>query len=127
MSHFKNINTEEITVPCLPPETILMEVFKQNTTYIDFFSLDVEGAEKQVLMDLLPLLQNGNLVVKTWSIEYREWDGKKVVAAKTLENLKFLRNYFSPLGYKEWGRLTNKGMATDIGGLDVLFVRSIEK
>ncbi|XP_048765321.2 uncharacterized protein LOC125673094 isoform X2 [Ostrea edulis] len=121
--HMKMLNNQnKITVPCFSLETALGEI---KTTHIDFFSLDVEGAEMAVLGSLQDGLKSKKFFVDVWSIEYRVWDGQKVVVEKSLENLNALRKYFQTLGgYSEHSQLSNDGNFKDGYALDVVFVRN---
>ncbi|XP_056016274.1 uncharacterized protein LOC125673093 isoform X2 [Ostrea edulis] len=121
--HMKMLNKQnKITVPCFSLETALGEI---KTTHIDFFSLDVEGAEMAVLGSLQDGLKSKKFFVDVWSIEYRVWDGQKVVVEKSLENLNALRKYFQTLGgYSEHSQLSHDGNFKDGYALDVVFVRN---
>lgn len=79
----------KIIVPCCD----LMDVLDKIKIYhIDFFSLDVEGAEMAVLESLRDGLESSRFTVDVWSIEYRVWDGKHVVYEKSIDNLRSLRS-----------------------------------
>jgi hypothetical protein len=121
--HIKMLtNRTKITVPCFSLEAALAEV---KTTHIDFFSLDVEGAEMTILKSLRSGLKSRQFTVDVWSIEYRVFDGQKVVVEKSLENLNALRQYFQTLdGYSEHSQLSNDGNVKDGYALDVVFVRN---
>ena len=130
-NHFSTTKSNShINVQCQTPSTIFKECFGQ-TIHIDYFSLDVEGAELQVLGTLRTLLESGVLTVDVWSIEYREWDGTKIVVDETLQNLQGLRSFFKTLGgYTEVGLLSNPSrsnpsgsVSSDEAGLDVIFAR----
>ena len=120
--HLKTLNkTNRITVPCFGLEDVL-DVIKSN--HIDFFSLDVEGAEMSILESLREGLVSKWFTVDVWSIEYRVWDGQRVVLENSLANLNALRNYFKGIGgYKEHSQLSNDGNFKDGYALDVVFVR----
>ncbi|XP_053405584.1 protein Star-like [Mercenaria mercenaria] len=66
----KNSAEKLIEVQCFPLYTILLAI---GQTDIDYFSLDVEGAERGVL-DTIPW---DKLNIKMFSIEYNKWDGGK--------------------------------------------------
>ena len=94
---FRNINKKRIRVQCFPLYSILLAV---GTTKIDFFSLDVEGAEESVL-DSLPM---DKLDIGLFVIEYTH--SNKTIKAERLERM---RNFFSKVGgYKFHG--THKDM-----------------
>ena len=119
--------TQLTAVHCQRPSTIFNECFHQtHPIHIDFFSLDVEGAELQVLESLRTMLESRRLVVEVWSIEYRLWDGTRIVNEKTRQNLQALRSFFNSLGgYNEVGLLSNTGpVRSDEAGLDVIFRRA---
>jgi FkbM family methyltransferase len=121
--HIKMLNKQnKITVPCFSLEAALVEV---KNTHIDFFSLDVEGAEMAILDSLQSGLKSKQFIVDVWSIEYRVWDGKQIVVEKSLENLNALRKYFQTLGgYSEHSQLSHDGNFKDGYALDVVFVRN---
>ncbi|XP_045215528.2 protein Star-like [Mercenaria mercenaria] len=66
----KNSAEKLIHVQCFPLYTILLAMGQMD---IDYFSLDVEGAERGVL-DSLPW---DKLNIKMFSIEHNKWDGGK--------------------------------------------------
>ncbi|XP_052679561.1 uncharacterized protein LOC128160304 isoform X1 [Crassostrea angulata] len=114
--------TDKVTVPCFTLEEALNVI---KTDHIDFFSLDVEGAEMAVLESLRDGLKSHRFTVDVWSIEYRVWDGKQVVYEKSLENLNSLRRYFNEIGgYSEHSQLSNDKNINDGYALDVVFVRN---
>eukprot|EP00105_Crassostrea_gigas_P027161 XP_011448405.1 PREDICTED: uncharacterized protein LOC105342971 isoform X1 [Crassostrea gigas] len=121
--HMKMVNKgDKITVPCYNLESVLDEI---KIYHIDFFSLDVEGAEMAVLESLRDGLESNSFTVDVWSIEYRVWDGKLVVYEKSLENLNSLRWYFLSIGgYSEHSQLSNDENFSDGYALDVVFVRN---
>jgi FkbM family methyltransferase len=121
--HMKMLNRQnKITVPCFSLEAALVEV---RTSHIDFFSLDVEGAEMAILESLQSGLKSKHFIVDVWTIEYRVWDGQRVVMEKSLENLNALRTYFETVGgYSEHSQLSNDGNIKDGFALDVVFVRN---
>lgn len=111
------ISTTGTTVPCTNPS-----IFKEE---IDFFSLDVEGAEMDILNLMKPYLMNSTVKVNMWSIEYRIWD-EKIFYKETLEKLKQIRDFFKGIGgYTEYGALSNKPMNGVKDGLDIVFVKTI--
>ena len=59
-----NDNSKQIAVPCLPFHTILSSL---HITTVDYFSLDVEGAEFKVLQTI-PF---DKLDIKTLSVEHK--------------------------------------------------------
>lgn len=121
--HMKTLNrTDKVSVPCFSMESVLNEI---NTYHIDFYSLDVEGAEMTVLESMRDGLKSHRFTVDVWSIEYRVWDGKQIVYEKSLDNLNSLRRYFKRIGgYSEHSQLSNDGNVNDGYALDVVFVRN---
>ena len=50
-------------IPCIPVETLLLAL---NRTTVDYFSLDVEGMEN----DVVRTIDHNKFSIRTWSIEY---------------------------------------------------------
>nr|XP_022291785.1 uncharacterized protein LOC111103075 isoform X1 [Crassostrea virginica] len=121
--HIKMLDKKnKITVPCYSLEQVLSVI---GVNHIDFYSLDVEGAEMAILQSLRNGLNNGMFTVDVWSIEYRVWDGEKIVVEKSKENLNALRKYFNELGgYFEHSQLSTDDNKRDGYALDVVFVRT---
>ena len=111
-------------VQCLTPERLFDAT---RIKHIDYFSLDVEGAELWILELLFPLLRSGTLTVDVWTIEYRVIDKfQRNVVDKSRSKLDSIRHMFQQLGgYYEWGVLdiSKQGKVSDSEGLDVVFVR----
>jgi hypothetical protein len=94
-----------VTVPCFKLDTILNEI---RVSQINYFSLDVEGAEIFVLETMKNELKSQKIIVDVWTIEYRVWDGEKVVVDASLKNLEGLRTFFKDIGgYVEHSQLSN--------------------
>ena len=88
----RNIGKERIPVQCFPLYSILLAVGR---TKIDFFSLDVEGAEQTVL-ESIPM---DKVDIGLFMIEYQHSD--KAEKARRLEKM---RDFFTKLGgYKYVG------------------------
>lgn len=122
--HVKWINKKDsVTVPCFTLEDVLNRI---KVKHIDYFSLDVEGAEKSVLQSLLKGLQSKQFTVDVWTIEYKVYDGSRNVMEFSTKNLKFLREYFQDLGgYTEHSQLEPLVPKPQDGtALDVVFVRN---
>nr|XP_022294520.1 uncharacterized protein LOC111104719 [Crassostrea virginica]XP_022294521.1 uncharacterized protein LOC111104719 [Crassostrea virginica] len=121
--HIKLLDKKNtITVPCFSMEAALDVI---NRYHIDFFSLDVEGAEMAILNTLKKGLLSKRFTVDVWTIEYRVWDGNQVVFNSSLANLKALRNFFQEVGgYTEFSQLSNDENFQDGYALDVVFVRN---
>lgn len=123
--HMKMLDREnKITIPCFSMEQILSAI---GVHHIDFYSLDVEGAEMVILNSMKSGLKDGVYTVDVWAIEYRVWDGHKIVVGKSKENLNALRKYFNELGgYFEHSQLSTDSNNKDGYALDVVFVRTSE-
>ncbi|XP_061176965.1 uncharacterized protein LOC133185674 [Saccostrea echinata] len=121
--HIKMLNKQnKVVVPCFSLEEALNTI---KISHIDFYSLDVEGAELAILESLKGGLKSKRFIVDVWTIEYRVWDGRRVVVDKSLENLNALRKYFQDIGgYNEHSQLSNDGNFKDGHALDVVFVRN---
>lgn len=119
--HLKQINEEhKVTVPCFKLDTILNEI---RVSHINYFSLDVEGAELFVLETMKNELKSEKIIVDVWTIEYRVWDGEKVVMDASLKNLEGFRTFFKDIGgYVEHSQLSNDEYTADGWALDVVFV-----
>lgn len=119
--HIKQIKEEyTVTVPCFKLDTILNEI---RVSHINYFSLDVEGAELFVLETIKNELKSEKIIVDVWTIEYRVWDGEKIVVDASLENLEGLRTFFKDIGgYVEHSQLSNDEHTADGWALDVVFV-----
>lgn len=109
-----------IYVPCFNISEILKSLKQFRVNY---FSLDVEGSEIEVLENMKKELQRKTLVVDIWTIEYRVWDGQKIVLEKSMYNLSKLRRFFQEIGgYIEHSQLSNTNDVTDGLALDVVFI-----
>ena len=103
-----------VLVNCFPLNAVLEAI---GVRHVDYFSLDVEGAE----LDILETVDWTRLNIDVISVEYRVYGGSKIgVDAKaTLTKLKKLRTFFSATGrFIEVGLLPP---GADVGGLDVIF------
>jgi predicted acetyltransferase len=95
-----------VTVPCFKLDTVLDKI---QQTHIDYFSLDVEGAELFVLNSMKNEAKSGKMIVDVWTIEYRVWDGTKIIVDKSKNNLEGLRNFFKNVGgYVEHSQLSTR-------------------
>jgi FkbM family methyltransferase len=119
--HMKQIKTRRtITVPCFNMNAALDEI---NVHHIDFFSLDVEGAELIVLNSMKNELSSRKMTVDVWSIEFRVYDGTRNIEQKSLENLEKLRTFFKEIGgYTEHSQVDNIKNNENNAALDVIFV-----
>ncbi|CAH1803378.1 unnamed protein product [Owenia fusiformis] len=94
-------------VQCFTLYTLLLAV---GVTRVDYFSLDVEGAE----ISILKTIPFDKIYIKTLSVEYLFNDGQSIDKEKTQKNLKVIRDFFEQLGfYRE----------VNVGLLDVFFER----
>ncbi|XP_061177580.1 uncharacterized protein LOC133186342 [Saccostrea echinata] len=121
--HMKMLDRKNtITVPCFSLEEVLDTI---GVHHIDFYSLDVEGAEMAILQSMKPGLKSRVFTVDVWSIEYRVWDGHQIVVDESKKNLKALRDYFKEIGgYFEHSQLSTDSNNSDGYALDVVFVRT---
>jgi len=116
-SHLKFIGAKkkpEVAVICFPLNAIMaaLDVF-----HVDYLSLDVEGPE----LEILRTVDWTRLRIDVITVEYRVYDGKKIVQPATLTKLKDLRQFFGDTGiYREVAVLPP---GNDAGGLDVVFSR----
>ncbi len=91
-------------MPCFPITAILRAI---EVTHVDYFSLDVEGPE----LDILRVFPFDEVTVDVFTVEYAVQGCKKCTRDKVTQ----LRAFFAKLGnYKE---------VETIGDLDVIFKR----
>lgn len=104
----------EVLVTCFPLNAIMAAL---DVSHVDYLSLDVEGLE----LEILRTVDWTRLHVDVITVEYRIYDGKKIVQPATLTKLKDLRQFFHDTGiYREVATLPG---GNDAGGLDVVFSR----
>ena len=105
-----------ITAQCFTLYSLLLAVGR---TEVDYFSLDVEGPE----LDILLTIPFDKMNIKVISVEYRVYgDNAKVNDRETLQKLSAIRNFFQKSKiYKELGILPKNKKETN--GLDLIFVR----
>jgi hypothetical protein len=70
-----------------------------NVHHIDYFSLDVEGVELFVLNSMKNEMSSGKMSVDVWSIEFRVYDGTRIIEKNSFENLEKLRTLVINLGF----------------------------
>ncbi|CAH1781280.1 unnamed protein product [Owenia fusiformis] len=104
----KENKTSKIIVQCFPFSTILKAL---NWTTIDYFSLDVEGAEEAIL-ETIPF---DDVHIRVFTIEFSGSGSKQEDAFK----LDRMRQFFTQRNYTEWGVLGKDGSFPL--GLDVVF------
>ncbi len=115
-------STSGLTVQCFPLAALLRALHQPEVTYL---SLDVEGAE----LDVLRTIPFHELRVHVVSVDYRVTDLVQVHELETLQKLERIRDFFHSLGnYREagilpWGTHDNRKMEEEFG-LDVVFIRT---
>ncbi|CAH1787229.1 unnamed protein product, partial [Owenia fusiformis] len=97
-----------INKPCFPFATILKAL---EWTIVDYFSLDVEGAEEAIL-NTIPF---NDIHIRVFTVEFAGSGSHKEDALK----LQRLRRFFAQRNYTEWGIL-GKTQSFPLG-LDVVF------
>ena len=117
---FTHSKYKTITAQCFTLHSLLLAV---GQTEVDYFSLDVEGPE----LEILQTIPFDKIRIKVITIEYRVYGSTTIENIRmSLEKLDKIRSFFRSLGnYKEAGilpRNRNK-KEEDEGGLDVIFVR----
>ena len=103
----------DVAVNCFPLNTIMSAI---NISHVDYFSLDVEGAELQILRTV----DWKRLYIDIITVEYRVYGGPKIGIDKpaTLKRLKDLRQFFRDTGiYREVALLPT---GSDVDGLDLV-------
>ena len=109
-----------ITAQCFTLHSLLLAV---GQTEVDYFSLDVEGPE----LEILQTIPFDKVKIKVISVEYRVHGGtKEVNTRESLIKLGKLRSFFKDLGiYQEAGILPSRISRNkeEQAGLDVIFVR----
>ncbi|XP_062576207.1 uncharacterized protein LOC134238098 [Saccostrea cucullata] len=88
-------NPEVIKVQCYRLRAVLDKI---GIHHIDYFSLDVEGAELLVLESIKDDLISGKVRVDVWTIEYLIKSRNYVDSIKTAEKLKHLKQFFEDVG-----------------------------
>lgn len=111
---------DHVKVPCFTLNDV-RNIIGYHT--IDYFSLDVEGAEINILELMKEDLRHRYIVVNIWTIEYRIHDGHRNIIHESKEKLEQIRLFFKDIGgYEEHSQL---GSSDGVDGyaLDVVFVR----
>ena len=106
-----------VTAQCFTLHSLLLAV---GQTEVDYFSLDVEGPE----LEILQTIPFDKIYIKVITIEYRVYGNHR----GSLKKLDKIRNVFKGLGiYKEAGILpasvNGNKEKEELDGLDVIFVR----
>lgn len=86
---------EVAKVPCYSMKTVLDKI---GIHYIDYFSLDVEGAELLVLESMRDDLLSGRLTVDVWTVEFLVKSNNYVDSFKTDDKLNKIKQFFSEIG-----------------------------
>ena len=132
-SHLKWLRTQpsfrksnNITAQCFTLHSILLTLGR---THVDYFSLDVEGPE----LDILQTIPFDKITFDVISVEYKiSGHDARESDQRSLTKLEHIRNFFKNLGnYKEvgilpWGSGINQDMK-ESKGLDVIFRRIKQK
>ena len=108
------------TVQCFTLHSLLLAV---GQTEVDYFSLDVEGPE----LEILQTIHFDKIKIKVITVEYRVHINKtEINIPVSLEKLEKVRSFFRSLGnYKEAGILPKRDdkKEEEERGLDVIFIR----
>ena len=82
-----------------------------NRSTIDYFSLDVEGHERQIL-DTIPW---SRIIIKVINVEFPRKDAEKAIVE--------LKAYMKERGYIDVARFEEKIAARDLFNRDIMFVK----
>ena len=117
---FTHSKYKTITTQCFTLHSLLLAIGQME---VDYFSLDVEGPE----LEILQTIPFDKIRIKVITIEYRVYGSTTIENIRmSLEKLDKIRSFFRSLGnYKEAGilRRNRDKKEEDKGGLDVIFVR----
>jgi hypothetical protein len=107
-----------VQTPCFPLQEAMTTLDVQQ---IDFVSISGPDAVT-VLDDMRDFLKSGRVLVDTFSIHYRAPDNDPQAS---YDRLTAIRHFFLEVGgFMEWGRLSSDHQFDDLGGQDVVYVRS---
>ncbi len=95
-----------LRVPCFPLESILLAL---NQTHVDYFSLDVEGLE----LDILKTIPFDRIQIDTLSVEYLHGEGGKEAYKEFMERQ----------GYVTHQEIKHRNTVIDLYVNDLIFVR----
>jgi len=99
---------------CFPLNTIMAAL---TVSQVDYFSLDVEGAE----LDILRTIDWSRLHIDVMTVEYRIYKNRKIDETATLQKLNALRDFFFDTGiYREMAIFPS---GNETNGVDVVFSR----
>ena len=107
----KQSNSSPTAVPCFSLETMMLAL---NRTSIDYFSLDVEGHERQVL-DAIPWTR---INIRAITIEYPDLKG-----AARQDGINKLKLYMKQNGYRDVGQFDEAIADRDLWNRDILFIK----
>ena len=117
---FTHSQYQNITAQCFTLHSLLLAV---DQTEVDYFSLDIEGPELEILQTIL----FDKIKIKVFSVEYRVHISlKKIHRRMSLEKLENVCSFFRSLGnYREASILPKRDdkQEEEAQGLDVIFVR----
>ena len=99
-------STSGSRVPCFPLESILLAL---NHTHVDYFSLDVEGLE----LDILKTIPFDRIQIDTLSVEYIHGEGGKEAYT----------DYMERQGYITYKDISHRDEVIDLFVNDLIFVR----
>ncbi len=99
-------STSGSRVPCFPLESILLAL---NHTHVDYFSLDVEGLE----LDILKTIPFDRIQIDTLSVEYIHGEGGKEAYTSFMEQK----------GYITYKEINHTKSVIDLYVHDLIFVR----
>jgi hypothetical protein len=114
-------STPDICVQCFTLHSILRAL---SVSHIDYFSLDVEGPE----LEILKTIPFDKIKIDIFTVEYKIMDHKQTMVEKSREKLRNIQKFFAMMGnYKQVGILPDSSGQTEEskmrGGLDVIFQR----
>ena len=119
LPHYK---TKDTTAQCFTLNSILLAL---DQTEVDYFSLDVNGPE----LDILETIPFNKLKISVISVKYAVSDNVQINQLETLKKIENIRNFFERIGnYAEvailpWGTHNNKRMLEELG-FDAIFKRA---
>jgi len=102
------------TVPCFPLETILLAL---NRSHVDYFSLDVEGVE----LDILKTIPFDRITVNVFSVEYRHTPN----AENTEGAKKEMITYMTSKGYTLVKDIVFENPVIALYVKDFIFIRNV--
>ena len=117
---YTNSTYKTITAQCFTLHSLLLAA---GQTEVDYFSLDVEGPE----LEILQTIPFDKISIKVISVVYRvQISMKRINITMSLEKLEKVRSFFRTIGnYREAGILPKRDdkKKEEEQGLDVIFVR----